>query len=79
LFEPGCRHVAKGIMGAGVANPAAMILSSTMMLRHLGLNEIANSITAATYDVIAQGKVRTPDLGGNATTIDFTAAVINNL
>jgi isocitrate dehydrogenase (NAD+) len=36
LFEPGCRHVAKDIMGANKANPAAMILSATMMLRHLG-------------------------------------------
>ncbi|KAF8313391.1 hypothetical protein DL93DRAFT_2202715, partial [Clavulina sp. PMI_390] len=79
LFEPGCRHVAKDIMGTNKANPAAMILSSTMMLRHLGLDDIANSITAATYDVIAQGKVKTPDLGGNATTSDFTAAVIANL
>lgn len=31
------------------------------------LNDIANSITAATYDVIAQGKVKTPDLGGERT------------
>ena len=36
LFEPGCRHVAKGIMGTNKANPTAMILSATMMLRHLG-------------------------------------------
>ena len=36
LFEPGCRHVAKDIMGTNRANPSAMILSSTMMLRHLG-------------------------------------------
>ena len=36
LFEPGCRHVAKDIMGTNRANPAAMILSATMMLRHLG-------------------------------------------
>lgn len=36
LFEPGCRHVAKGIMGTNKANPSAMILSATMMLRHLG-------------------------------------------
>ena len=36
LFEPGCRHVAADIMGKDRANPAAMILSSTMMLRHLG-------------------------------------------
>jgi isocitrate dehydrogenase (NAD+) len=37
LFEPGCRHVAKDIMNTNKANPAAMILSATMMLRHLGL------------------------------------------
>lgn len=36
LFEPGCRHVANDIMGTNRANPAAMILSATMMLRHLG-------------------------------------------
>lgn len=36
LFEPGCRHVAQDIMGTNKANPAAMILSATMMLRHLG-------------------------------------------
>lgn len=36
LFEPGCRHVASDIQGTNKANPAAMILSATMMLRHLG-------------------------------------------
>jgi len=79
LFEPGCRHVAKDIMGTNKANPAAMILSSTMMLRHLGLDSLANSITAATYDVLAQGMAKTSDLGGSASTSDFTSAVIKNL
>jgi isocitrate dehydrogenase (NAD+) len=41
LFEPGCRHVASDIMGTNRANPAAMILSATMMLRHLGYDCIA--------------------------------------
>jgi isocitrate/isopropylmalate dehydrogenase len=36
LFEPGCRHVASDIMGTNRANPTAMILSATMLLRHLG-------------------------------------------
>lgn len=40
MFEPGCRHVAKDIMGTNRANPAAMILSATMMLRHLGFVHI---------------------------------------
>ncbi|KAG6873772.1 isocitrate dehydrogenase (NAD(+)) idh1 [Termitomyces sp. Mi166 len=79
LFEPGCRHVANDIMGTNRANPAAMILSATMMLRHLGLDSIANSIATATFDVINSGKVRTADMGGSATTSEFTSAVIQKL
>ncbi|KAG8218579.1 hypothetical protein J3R82DRAFT_4220 [Butyriboletus roseoflavus] len=72
LFEPGCRHVASDIMGTNRANPAAMILSATMMLRHLGLDSIANSIAGATFDVINAGEIRTADMGGAATTSEFT-------
>ncbi|EMD40760.1 mitochondrial NAD-dependent isocitrate dehydrogenase subunit 1 precursor [Gelatoporia subvermispora B] len=79
LFEPGCRHVAEDIKGTNRANPAAMILSSTMMLRHLGLDNLANNIASATFGVVNGGKVRTADMGGSATTSDFTAAVIKNL
>jgi isocitrate dehydrogenase (NAD+) len=79
LFEPGCRHVASDIMGTNRANPTAMILSATMMLRHLGLDKMANSIAGATFDVINAGKIRTPDMGGSATTSDFTAAIIKQL
>ncbi|KAJ3987297.1 hypothetical protein F5890DRAFT_828878 [Lentinula detonsa] len=79
LFEPGCRHVASDIMGTNRANPAAMILSATMMLRHLGLDNLANSIATATFDVINSGKVRTADMGGSSTTSDFTTAVIKSI
>jgi len=79
LFEPGCRHVAKDLMGTNKANPAAMILSATMMLRHLGLDHIADPIASATLDVMNEGKVRTADIGGSATTSDFTGAIIKRL
>jgi len=79
LFEPGCRHVAQDIMGTNKANPAAMILSATMMLRHLGLDHIANNIASSTFSVINAGKVRTADMGGSATTSEFTSEVIKNL
>jgi isocitrate dehydrogenase (NAD+) len=72
LFEPGCRHVGKDIMGANKANPSAMILSSTMMLRHLGLESQANVIAAAVYDVIQEGKVRTADMRGERGSVSFT-------
>jgi len=79
LFEPGCRHVAKDIMGQDRANPAAMILSATMMLRQLGLDHIANNIASATFQVLNAGRVKTADMGGSSTTSEFTAAVIKNL
>jgi len=79
LFEPGCRHVAKDIMGQDVANPAAMILSATMMLRHLGLDYHANQISKAVYKVLADRKIRTPDMGGNHHTTDFTFATTRAL
>jgi len=48
LFEPGCRHVAKDIMGQDRANPAAMILSATMMLRHLGSVAVFHCVVSLT-------------------------------
>lgn len=79
-------------MGTNKANPSAMILSSTMMLRHLGLETQANVIAGAVYDVIAEGKVRTADMkgvsewlrretdadrsAGTNSTSDFTKAVL---
>lgn len=79
VFEPGCRHVGLDIKGTNAANPTAMILSAVMMLRHLGLDEHANRISNATYGVLADGKVRTPDLGGNNKTTEFTKAILDKL
>ena len=53
-------------MGTNKANPSAMVLSATMMLRHLGLETQANTIAAAVYDVIQEGKVRTADMRGES-------------
>ncbi|KAI9594965.1 isocitrate dehydrogenase, NAD-dependent [Syncephalis fuscata] len=79
IFEPGCRHVGRDIEGRNAANPSAMILSSVMMLRHLNLEEHATTIANALYKTVSSGRVRTPDMGGNNTTTDFTLAVIGNL
>jgi isocitrate dehydrogenase (NAD+) len=51
-------------MGANKANPSAMILSATMLLRHLGLESQANIIAESVYEVINEGKVRTADMRG---------------
>jgi isocitrate dehydrogenase (NAD+) len=55
VFEPGCRHVGLDIKGKDQANPTALILSASMMLRHLGLDDHANRISQSVYKVIADG------------------------
>ncbi|CZT09894.1 hypothetical protein WAI453_007091 [Rhynchosporium graminicola] len=79
IFEPGCRHVGLDIKGRDQANPTAMILSGSMLLRHLGLDEHANRISKAVYDVIAEGQVRTRDMGGESSTHQFTRAVLDKM
>jgi isocitrate dehydrogenase (NAD+) len=70
---------APDIAGRGIANPTALIQTAVLMLRHLGERKAADRILAALTGVIAAGKVLTRDLGGQATTIDFTNAVIGAL
>ncbi|KAL1959245.1 hypothetical protein VTO42DRAFT_2432 [Malbranchea cinnamomea] len=79
VFEPGCRHVGLDIKGKDQANPTALILSGSMLLRHLGLDDHANRISKAVYDVIAEGKTRTRDMGGDASTHQFTRAVLDKM
>lgn len=70
---------APDIAGLNQANPTAFIQSSTMMLRHLDFNQEANQIESALYAVYEQGKELTKDVGGWATTTQFTDAIISNL
>jgi isocitrate dehydrogenase (NAD+) len=74
VFEP-VHGSAPDIAGTGRANPVAMILSGAMMLRHLGEGTAARSVEAAVDRVLSDGTVRTPDLGGSASTADVAQAV----
>ncbi|MCL4810875.1 MAG: isocitrate dehydrogenase (NAD(+)) [Vicinamibacteraceae bacterium] len=70
---------APDIAGQGIANPTALLLSALMMLRHIGEHEAADAIQAALGRVFTAGTVRTRDLGGTATTREFTDAVCREL
>jgi isocitrate dehydrogenase (NAD+) len=74
VFEP-VHGSAPDIAGRGVANPIAMILSGAMLLRHLGERDRATSVEAAVDRVLAEGEVRTADLGGTASTDEVATAV----
>ncbi|KAM8970401.1 isocitrate dehydrogenase [NAD] subunit beta, mitochondrial isoform X1 [Sarcophilus harrisii] len=79
VFEMGARHPFAQAVGRNIANPTAMLLSSSNMLRHLNLEYHSNMIAEAVKKVIKAGKVRTPDMGGYATCRDLTQAIISSL
>jgi isocitrate dehydrogenase (NAD+) len=70
---------APDIAGRSVANPTALLLSAVLMLRHVGEAEIADRVMRALGDVLAEGRIRTRDLGGTASTIEFTDAICRRL
>jgi isocitrate dehydrogenase (NAD+) len=67
---------APDIAGQGIANPTALLQSGILMLRHLGEREAAQKIETAMLNVFKEGKVRTRDIGGQASTIEFASAII---
>jgi isocitrate dehydrogenase (NAD+) len=70
---------APDIAGKSIANPMALLLSAVLMLRHIDEGHIADRIMSALNDVLAEGKVRTRDLGGHSSTIEFTDAICRRL
>jgi isocitrate dehydrogenase (NAD+) len=70
---------APDIAGRSIANPMALLLSAVLMLRHIGEGKMADRIVAALAAVLAEGRVRTRDLGGTASTIEFTDAICRQL
>lgn len=78
VFEP-VHGSAPDIKGQSLANPSALLLSAIEMLRFIGENQTADKIDRALRAVISEQKVLTKDLGGTASTEDFTKAIISNL
>lgn len=75
----GARHTFGQAVGKNIANPTAMFLCAARMLKHVNLPDYSKRLQDSVERVIAQGKVKTRDLGGYASTTDFTRAVINTM
>jgi tartrate dehydrogenase/decarboxylase/D-malate dehydrogenase len=67
MFEP-VHGSAPDIAGKGIANPIGQIWAGAMMLDHLGHSDAAQAIESTIEDVLENGDVRTPDMGGRAST-----------
>ena len=74
MFEP-VHGSAPDIAGKGIANPIAQIWSGSLMLDHLGHPEAAAAVEQAIETVLENTSLRTPDMGGTATTVELGAAI----
>src|SRR5271170_8435257 len=70
---------APDIAGKGIANPIALMLAAAMMLEHCKLPELALRLRKAIGETLNADNVRTGDLGGKATTAEFTRALVNRI
>jgi isocitrate dehydrogenase (NAD+) len=78
LFEA-VHGSAPDIAGKNLANPTAMILSAVLMLRHLEQPAVADRVEKAVHSVFQEGRWRTRDCGGSASTDEFTSALVGAL
>ncbi|MFL5796726.1 MAG: isocitrate/isopropylmalate dehydrogenase family protein [Actinomycetota bacterium] len=78
LFEP-VHGSAPDIAGRGLADPVAMILSAAMLLRHVSERKAADAVEAAVIRVLEERRAVTPDLGGDATTMQMAGAIAGAL
>lgn len=70
---------APDIAGQGIANPTALLQSAILMLNHIEERNAADKIESAMLKVFAEGKVRTRDIGGTATTDAFADSIIAHI
>lgn len=78
IFEA-CHGSAPDIAGKGIANPTSLILSGVLMLRYIGEEKCADIVENSVRAVLTEGKHLTRDLGGTASTAEFTEEVIKRV
>ena len=76
MFEP-VHGSAPDIAGKGIANPIGQIWSGSMMLEHHGYSEAADEIVRAIEKVVSGAGPKTPDLGGQASTLELGNAIVS--
>ena len=70
---------APDIAGKLLANPTALLLSAILMLRHIDEGAAADRVMRGVTAVLAEGRVRTRDLGGTASTLEYADAICHAL
>ncbi|XP_075265337.1 isocitrate dehydrogenase [NAD] subunit gamma, mitochondrial-like isoform X2 [Convolutriloba macropyga] len=79
MFETATRNSGKSLTGQNVANPVAYVRAAAEMLKHLQLPHHSTLINKAVFKVLADTKIRTPDIGGSSTTQEVVKAILAEL
>jgi tartrate dehydrogenase/decarboxylase/D-malate dehydrogenase len=74
MFEP-VHGSAPDIAGQGISNPVGAIWAGAMMLQHLGFQGAHDEIMTAIENVLREGSLLTPDMGGTASTTELGKAI----
>lgn len=78
MFEP-VHGSAPDIAGQGIANPIGAIWAGALMVKHLGFDDMHNTLLDAIETVLQQGRYLTPDMGGTATTRELGQAILTTV
>jgi len=70
---------APDITGKGIANPLALILAAAMMLSHVGKHDLATRLRQTIDRTLNVDSIRTRDLGGTASTVEFADAIVRGV
>jgi len=73
------QHALAAQAGKGVANPTAIMLAGAMMLDYMEQHDKAKRLRRTVRHVVGQGEIVTPDLGGRASTSEFTDELVRRL
>jgi len=79
IFEQGTRNTGLGIAGKNIANPSGILFAAANMLKYLGLDQHCSTIKNAVLNTIQEHQLKTPDIGGTATTTQFIECVLNEI
>lgn len=79
VFELGSRNSGRSLKGKNIANPTGLLLAGCDLLDYLGHHGHATLIRDSVMDVLCEKQVHTPDLGGQATTLEVIQAIVDDI
>jgi len=79
VFESGTRNSGRTLVGKNIANPTGLVFAACDMLEYLGHLKHAKMIRDSVWTTLSVNNIRTPDLGGSASTTELVRAIVEDI